>query len=134
MDASPPAENGGPAQPQDNWNHADDHTMASRGDADPANGLPPSAENPRGPGNNPDYPRGSSVDGSVSGSKADTAYRDKQVKVLRSLPVSCSSRKQRMFVWRSRDWLLQPLAVSSLVPLLCTTWEALRYSGSLMAL
>ena len=133
MDASPIAENGGPAKSQDNWNHTDDHTMGPRGDADPANGLPPSAENPRGPGNNPDYPRGSSVDVSVSGSKADTAYRDKQVKVLRSLPVPCS-RKTNMFVWRSRVWLLQPLAASSLVPLLCATWEATRHSGSLMAL
>jgi len=81
MAASPLAESGGSTQPKDNWSPADGHTMGPRGDVEPSNGLPPSADNPRGA--ETDYPRGSSVDASVSGSKADTAYREKQVKVLK---------------------------------------------------
>jgi hypothetical protein len=81
MAASPVAENGVSAQQQqDNWAQENNHNMGSRNDADPANGVS-SSDKPRGP-ENPEYPRGSSMDGSVSGSKADTAYREKQVKVL----------------------------------------------------
>jgi hypothetical protein len=88
--ASPHALDGGPIQHEDNWGPSDEQAMTPRGNTEPSNGAPLSAGDHRA-GQDPentDYTRGSTADAaSVSGSKADTAYREKQVKVLRSFPV-----------------------------------------------
>ncbi|KAF8058247.1 hypothetical protein FPV67DRAFT_1565727 [Lyophyllum atratum] len=76
---------------QDNWGPQDDQAMGPGGIAEPANGASMPADDDRAighGGDNPDYPRGSSLSAvSVSESK-DASSREKQVKVLRSLPVS----------------------------------------------
>jgi hypothetical protein len=75
-------------QPQDNWGPPGDQSMGpAGGDNDPSNSAPPLAADDRRTAQDTessDYPRSSSVgDASHSGSK----NREKQVKVLRSLPV-----------------------------------------------
>jgi hypothetical protein len=78
---------GGHTQASDNWKPPDDHLMGSRGDAE----VSGSADDSRADqaAENADYPRSSSVDVSISGSKAELSYREKQVKVLRSFPLCC---------------------------------------------
>jgi hypothetical protein len=75
---------------QDNWGPQDDQSMGPGGTTEPPNGAPLPIDDDRAAGqgtDNPEFPRGSSVgDVSVSDSKGDT-FREKQVKVLRSLPV-----------------------------------------------
>jgi len=74
----------------DKWGPPDDQgpdSMDSQDGPDAANGALP-AETEQGQ-QNPDFTRGSSVGGGSGGSRADASYREKQVKVLRSLPV-CS--------------------------------------------
>jgi hypothetical protein len=99
---SPRAEDGGSMRMQqsDNWPPTDDHTMASRGDVDPLNGVSGSTDGSRAgqSAQNPDYPRSSSVDVSISGSKTDANYREKQVKVLRSLSICCLSTAKDRFL------------------------------------
>lgn len=79
-----------PSVQQDNWGPQDDQSMGPGGIIEPSTGAPLPIDDDRAAGqgtDNPDFPRGSSVgDLSVSDSKGDT-FREKQVKVLRSLPV-----------------------------------------------
>jgi len=77
-------------QPPDNWPPQGD-SSGPRGDTDALNGvISGSADDSRAgqPPQSKDYPRSSSADLSISGSKADATYREKQIKVLRSLPCS----------------------------------------------
>jgi hypothetical protein len=90
MAASPIPIDGVP--PQENWGPPDDQNMGPTGETEGSNSGPnPADDHLAGDGaENSGYPRGSSVgDVSLSGSKNDAGYREKQVKVLRSLPVSC---------------------------------------------
>lgn len=91
MAASPVAMDGVP--PQENWGPSDDQGMGpAGGDTEASNGGPNPVDDrlTSDDAQNSGYPRGSSVgDVSLSGSKNDAGYREKQVKVLRSLPVSC---------------------------------------------
>jgi hypothetical protein len=94
MAASPVAMDGGP--PQESWPPSDDQGMGpAGGDTEISNGGPNLVDDGLNgdDAQNSGYPRGSSVgDVSLSGSKNDAGYREKQVKVLRSLPVSCVFR------------------------------------------
>lgn len=73
------------------WGPPNDQGADSMGPedrADGTNGASLPADSEQGP-QNPNFTRGSST-GAVSGvSKGDAPYREKQVKVLRSLPVCC---------------------------------------------
>lgn len=76
---------------QDNWGPQDDQSMGPGGIAEPTNGAPLPADDDRAMGqgvDNPDYPRGSSVSAVSASDGKDLSFREKQVKVLRSLPVS----------------------------------------------
>jgi len=90
MAASPLSMEGGGLS-QKNWGPPDDQDMGLPGsETDPSNGAGPlpADDSIAKDIENPDYTRGSSVgDVSRSGGKHDTSYREKQVKVLRSLPV-----------------------------------------------
>jgi hypothetical protein len=74
---------------QDNWGPQDEQVMGPGSNNDPPNGasLPADDDRTGGQGaDNPDFARGSSGgDVGVSDSKSDMTYREKQVKVLRSL-------------------------------------------------
>lgn len=80
-----------PPHQQDNWGPQDEQHMGPGGGAEPPNGasLPPDDDRALGQGpENPDYPRGSSA-GAVSATEGkEITFREKQIKVLRSL-VSC---------------------------------------------
>jgi hypothetical protein len=106
MAASPIEADGASLPPQDNWSPSDDRSMGPGGNPEPANGASLSIDNHHAGQDpeHPDYPRGSSVgDVSVSGSKGD-AFREKQVKVLRSYPVCllllALYRKNHSGVWQ----------------------------------
>jgi len=77
---------------RDNWGPQDEQSMGPGSTGDPPNGasLPADDNHTAGQGvDNPDFPRGSSTgDVGVSDSKSDMTFREKQVKVLRSLFLS----------------------------------------------
>ena len=77
---------------QENWSPQEEQSMGPGSANDPPNGasLPADDDRTAGQGaDNPDFPHGSSAgDVGASDSKSDMTYREKQVKVLRSLFLS----------------------------------------------
>ncbi|KAG5648263.1 hypothetical protein DXG03_006222 [Asterophora parasitica] len=78
------------AAQHDNWGPPDEQAMGPGGAAEPANGVTLPTDDDRAigqGGENPDYPRGSSVSAVSASEGKELSFREKQVKVLRSLPV-----------------------------------------------
>ena len=98
------------AMPQDNWGPQEDQPMGPSSSSDPPNGpsLPADDNRTAGQGaDNADFHRGSSAgDVAVSEGKGDT-YREKQVKVLRSLcSVNCLSLVLRLLFEKDPESLV----------------------------
>lgn len=80
-----------PTAQQDNWGPQDDQEMGPGGGVEPANGASLPADDDRATGQGTDsaeYPGGSTVNAVNSSDNNGEAFREKQVKVLRSLLVS----------------------------------------------